>query len=104
MGTPCLGSGVEHPHAALRAVHGALVDVREAAMLAGDAGPALGRALAMGEADRGAALQDVAEEPTEQALGAAIGVSARPTAAPADDGANDEVARGLVPVRGDPAD
>ena len=78
-------SGVEHPHAALGAVHGPRVDVRVAAVLAGDARPRRARAgsLGAGEAERVAALEDAPEDPAQEAVREPVGVATGPAAAPA---------------------
>src|SRR6267154_199549 len=79
---------------------------RVATVLAGDAraGRRRTRPLQTGEAERVPALEDAAEEQGQQASGNAVRVAAGAAPAPPDDGADDEVTRGLVPVRGDAAD
>src|SRR3954452_21162501 len=80
--------------------------VRVEAVLARDGRAAGGRTgtLDGGQPERAAALEDVVQHPPEEAGRGSIGVSASPAAAPADDGADDEIAGRLVPVRGDAAD
>jgi hypothetical protein len=83
-----------HPHAAFRAVHGARVDCRVAAVLARDARPTgYHPGSRRDRKPEGlAALQDVPEQPPQEAPGDSVRVATGTPATPADDAPDDQVA------------